>query len=113
MAVKNDTVDYNELKYLCTGCGACINICPVDAISMKEEQYGFSVPVIDKAKCINCGKCKAACPVFGVNFHKKSKKCFAVMAQNALRMQVSSGGGGAFTCAVRDCGRWICLRSCI
>ena len=31
----------------CTGCGACRNICPVNAIQMQEDMYGFLYPSID------------------------------------------------------------------
>ena len=41
----------------CTGCGACYNACPKDAISMKEVENGFLHPVIDHDKCIECKLC--------------------------------------------------------
>lgn len=50
----------NRLK--CSGCSACMNICPHDAISMKPDKEGFIYPVIDKNKCINCNKCIRVCP---------------------------------------------------
>ena len=37
----------------CTGCGACNNICPVDAISMSEDRLGFYIPCINSSKCID------------------------------------------------------------
>ena len=30
-----------ENKNNCTGCGACYNICPVGAITMQGDKYGF------------------------------------------------------------------------
>jgi NAD-dependent dihydropyrimidine dehydrogenase PreA subunit len=41
----------------CTGCGICLNVCPVKAISMIEGKAQ-----IDKGKCTNCGVCASACP---------------------------------------------------
>jgi NAD-dependent dihydropyrimidine dehydrogenase PreA subunit len=45
----------------CFDCGACFSLCPVNAISFKED---FSV-VFDEKKCIGspCGLCVDACPV--------------------------------------------------
>lgn len=41
----------------CTGCGNCIDICPVQAISMQDEQA-----VINSDKCAGCGVCVDECP---------------------------------------------------
>jgi len=41
----------------CVGCGICINVCPVGAISMNEGKAG-----IDGDKCIDCGRCVQVCP---------------------------------------------------
>ena len=49
-------------KKQCTGCAACVNICPVNAITMQEDKDTFLYPVVDKNLCINCGKCVSACP---------------------------------------------------
>ena len=42
----------------CLKCQACINMCPVQAISMVGNDV-----VIDKNKCISCGTCANICPV--------------------------------------------------
>lgn len=47
----------------CCGCNACMEICPVRAITMREDGEGFSYPKVHKKKCINCGKCRAVCPM--------------------------------------------------
>lgn len=41
----------------CLSCGACLDACPVDAISEGEGKM-----VVSDA-CIDCGACEAACPV--------------------------------------------------
>ncbi|MCX6561455.1 MAG: 4Fe-4S binding protein [Candidatus Aminicenantes bacterium] len=43
---------------LCTGCGLCRKICPVDAIAGRPK----TVHAIDPALCIKCGACVEACP---------------------------------------------------
>ena len=41
----------------CVSCGACIDECPVEAISEGDEKY-----VIDAETCTDCGACVDACP---------------------------------------------------
>ena len=41
----------------CISCGKCARVCPVLAISMKEEG-----PVIDESICLGCGICARNCP---------------------------------------------------
>jgi electron transfer flavoprotein alpha subunit len=42
----------------CTGCGACVAVCPFGAIDMQDN-----VAVIDLSKCTYCGACPDVCPV--------------------------------------------------
>lgn len=49
-------------KNKCTGCSACYNICPKDAIKMKEDRAEFLFPEIDYDKCIKCNLCEKVCP---------------------------------------------------
>ncbi len=41
----------------CISCGACVDDCPVDAISEGEDKYQ-----IDAELCIDCGACESTCP---------------------------------------------------
>lgn len=41
----------------CTGCGQCLKVCPVGAISLLKGRA-----VIDPDTCIFCGACLYACP---------------------------------------------------
>ena len=42
---------------VCTGCGACKKICPVNAIEGDKKQ----LHVIDQDTCIKCGQCFNVC----------------------------------------------------
>ena len=52
-----------EIKKECTGCMACVNSCPVGAVIIKQDEYGFVMPCIDTEKCISCGQCDCVCPI--------------------------------------------------
>ena len=40
-------------KEICSGCSACENICPTNAITLKiDELTGFKLAEIDTTKCI-------------------------------------------------------------
>ena len=43
----------------CVDCGACIALCPTQAISFKDD---YSIKV-NSDKCIRCGVCVEACPL--------------------------------------------------
>lgn len=45
----------------CCGCSACFAVCPVGAISMKEDREGFLYPRINSKECIGCQKCLKVC----------------------------------------------------
>ena len=80
-------------KNKCTGCTACMNICPKGAISMVEGEDGFKYPVIDQDKCINCGLCKKTCPVINTKENKSLNKCYVAFNKDEeTRLKSSSGG---------------------
>lgn len=51
----------DEIK--CTGCAACVNICPKKCIIMKDDESGFSYPFVYTDNCIDCGMCINVCPI--------------------------------------------------
>lgn len=48
----------------CTGCGACVEVCPVTDVISGELNCRHT---IDKDKCIGCGICLSACPVHAIS----------------------------------------------
>lgn len=80
----------------CTGCAACANVCPNDAIKMTTDGYGFIKPAIDVSKCVACGLCKNTCPKLNLRFpYEAQKNCYVFMADDETRK--SSASGGAFS----------------
>lgn len=55
----------------CFDCGACISLCPVNAIAFAED---FSV-VFDKERCIGstCGACIDACPTRAIKLTEQGR----------------------------------------
>ncbi len=43
---------------VCTGCGGCIDLCPVIAVSMVDDRA-----VINPDSCTDCKICVKVCPV--------------------------------------------------
>ena len=78
----------------CTGCMLCYNLCPVNAITIKGDRYGFSIPEIDSVKCIKCNICKSKCPQNNdKNKFLMSKDVYAMWSKDTnLRMDSTSGG---------------------
>lgn len=53
-------------KEKCIGCGTCVDVCPVSAISLNDEGKAQ----IDQEKCIKCGTCEAVCPVMAIEIKR-------------------------------------------
>ena len=62
-------------KHICTACMACKNVCPIDAIEIKEDDEHFIYPYVDKTKCTNCGLCKKVCPALKVRQTQTLREC--------------------------------------
>lgn len=54
-------MNINEIEGYCCGCGLCIALCPMSAISIKINTFGFYSAIIDNELCINCGRCVEKC----------------------------------------------------
>jgi len=51
----------------CIGCGACAEICPVNAVAMDENDR----PVVDQEWCIGCGVCMVSCPADVISINRR------------------------------------------
>lgn len=82
-------------KTRCTGCYACLNLCPADAIGMESDEGGFPRPSLNWERCIACGKCAQFCPVLSPNWEVKSapRSVYAAWSLNdSVRYESTSGG---------------------
>lgn len=83
----------------CTGCRACEQICPVKAISMKEDDEGFITPKVDEERCIKCGLCKKTCGQIDRFYNKNNleeRKFLGVRPKEKEIAKNSTSGGIAY-----------------
>lgn len=43
---------------ICVACGACVKVCPKEAINIHRGIYA----IVDENKCVGCGICAKECP---------------------------------------------------
>ncbi len=82
-------------KANCVGCYGCYNICPKNAITMKEDKEGFFYPAIQEEKCIKCEACSRVCPVLNpvINENEGEPETYAAINEDWTVRQESSSGG--------------------
>ena len=85
-------------KDKCSGCKACENICPKNAITMTEDEEGFMYPSIDRSLCVSCKKCVDVCQYY--DFEKKYNlqypRNFIAGYNNDEKIRQKSRSGGAY-----------------
>lgn len=89
---------YNKTEGCCA-CGACMNVCPKNAISMKEDRYGFLFPNINNDLCVNCKLCQKVCAYQNVNEMNKPLKTWVAVSKNKEGLKKSASGGVFYTLA--------------
>ena len=78
----------------CTGCMACINICPKDAVTINDSIEAFNAE-IDQNKCIHCGMCEKVCPNLIQPSLSKPIYWRQGWAEDIIRRNSSSGGAAS------------------
>lgn len=80
----------------CVGCNACVQRCPKQCISMKEDEQGFLYPKVDLDKCIDCHLCEKDCPVINQAEPRKPLHTYAAKNKKLEEQRTSSSGGVFF-----------------
>ena len=52
-------------KDQCVGCGACVGVCPAEAITLSDTAE------VDPSKCVACGTCVGTCPTESITIENK------------------------------------------
>lgn len=77
----------------CSGCFACVSVCPRQAIEKQTDLLGRPMPKVNEKQCINCGLCKKVCPVVsGIEF-RKPKACYAAWNKSDTDRSTCASGG--------------------
>ncbi|MCL2864665.1 MAG: polysaccharide pyruvyl transferase family protein [Lachnospiraceae bacterium] len=92
---------------LCTACSACTNMCPMGALYLEADEWGYYRSVIEEKKCIVCGKCEKVCPalILPVNPCNRKPPCYEMVASDQEILEASSSGG-MFTLLAKEIFRW-------
>lgn len=77
----------------CTGCSACVSVCPVMCIEIKTADDLCERAVIDSSKCIGCNKCVNICPVNNPCELNRPVKAIVARRKNLDKLKNSTSGG--------------------
>lgn len=83
-------------KSKCCGCSACVQRCPKQCISLREDSEGFLYPEVDTSHCVNCGLCEQVCPELHADAERQPLQTFAAINPDA-GVRLASSSGGVFT----------------
>jgi len=75
-------------KAKCTGCGSCVDACPRQAITIRDD-----VAIINEDLCIQCGICINACPVGAI---REVVPAYVKLAKGGETMMYGYGRGFGF-----------------
>jgi len=77
----------------CSGCTACLAVCPHKAISMEPDRLGFKYPEVDMDRCTDCGLCENICPFSEARHKTDAPAAKAVRNRDDERLMGSRSGG--------------------
>ncbi|MDE6311373.1 MAG: Coenzyme F420 hydrogenase/dehydrogenase, beta subunit C-terminal domain [Muribaculaceae bacterium] len=78
---------------ICTGCLACMNVCPTKAIVKTSDELGFLRPQIIADKCIECNLCVKTCPSNNIPDRNACDTAIAAIAKSEDILSKSASGG--------------------
>lgn len=93
--MKKNSIETAPQGTYCSGCAACISVCPKEAIQLVLNTAGFYEAKIDQKNCIDCGKCRSVCLRFdkvqGTTLYEADHFAMQSTDKNVVK-SCSSGG---------------------
>lgn len=79
----------------CTGCTACVNKCPSQAIYMARNKEGFWKAFVDEERCTDCGVCLEICHLNRKKNSRQNRRpvFYAAFSKDIKNVEQSSSGG--------------------
>ena len=77
----------------CSGCLACMAVCPKQAISVRYGFLGQVLPYIDTDKCVDCGMCDRTCPTLNNPTKENPQQCYASWTKDNNDYLTTTSGG--------------------
>ena len=87
-----------HIKYSehCSACGACAEICPKKAITLRADTEEYLKPMVDETLCVSCGACLRVCPIEKTERKPDVQRAFLAINTDE-KLYDSSSSGGAFS----------------
>jgi glycyl-radical enzyme activating protein len=88
--------DGPSLSYLaerCVGCGACVEACPHQAVTLDDDQKA----VLDREHCTECGECVEGCPPRALEIVGRDATVDEVLQVVLRDRDYYTGSGGGMT----------------
>ncbi|GBC60244.1 4Fe-4S ferredoxin [Desulfonema ishimotonii] len=79
---KGYTVTVDE--EICRGCGRCAEVCPYQAVTLKQNAVGGWYATVDEAFCKGCGNCISVCPSNAADSPYRSHRFFEQTLEEIL-----------------------------
>ncbi len=79
LAINSSNFICNIIDELCVGCGKCIEVCPVEALSLVSKNTPNTkakIAQLEAENCIGCGVCSRVCKVDAITMDPRDNKVF-------------------------------------
>lgn len=87
-----------NIRESCTGCGACVNICPKGCLKLGTDEYGFYYPLHNAELCVECGMCERTCHIINpIDDKPIEQNGFHYYIAKDERIVEKSSSGGVFS----------------